>query len=344
LLGPTSTTAAYGYEFFFGAAQRMPVENNNIYAKKKKENCINSKQFENEIKPKLIASNNSLDKNIWDAKVFENKICLEIAVLENCVTGLPVEGKLLKSFWTGFRWPQKRLKGLDNKPMILKLKDWPTNENFKDKLEDQFADFMRCAPMRDYTTCEGKFNLINRLPKVFNRPDIGPKMYSAYGLSKTFTRRGTTNLHLDISDAINIMVCDTKTPDQNISGALWHIFDREDTEKLRSFLKKVENCGVGHVESRPDCDPIHDQTHYLDDYMLKRLNDEQNVIGRAFTQHTGETVVIPAGCPHQVKNLSNCIKIAVDFISPQNVADCLRLSNEFRMLSGEHTNHDIFVT
>jgi ribosomal protein L16 Arg81 hydroxylase len=39
-------------------------------------------------------------------------------------------------------------------------------------------------------------------------------------------------------------------------------------------------------------------------------------------QRPGDIMVIPAGCAHQVNNLSSCIKIAVDFVSPQSL-DCL---------------------
>ena len=37
------------------------------------------------------------------------------------------------------------------------------------------------------------------------KPDLGPKMYNAYGSSGT-PRSGSTNLHLDISDAVNLMI------------------------------------------------------------------------------------------------------------------------------------------
>lgn len=37
------------------------------------------------------------------------------------------------------------------------------------------------------------------------RPDLGPKMYIAYGHGKDLDK-GTTVLHLDVSDAVNCMV------------------------------------------------------------------------------------------------------------------------------------------
>ena len=47
-------------------------------------------------------------------------------------------------------------------------------------------------------------------------------------------------------------------------------------------------------------------------------------------QRPGEAVFIPAGCAHQVCNLSDCIKVACDFVSPENVERCERLTREFR--------------
>jgi [histone H3]-dimethyl-L-lysine9 demethylase len=59
--------------------------------------------------------------------------------------------------------------------------------------------------MGEYTLRNGRLNLAGRLPDCFVRPDLGPKMYNAYG-SALLSNKGTTNLHLDVSDAANVMV------------------------------------------------------------------------------------------------------------------------------------------
>ena len=73
-------------------------------------------------------------------------------------------------------------------------------------------------------------------------------------------------------------------------------------------------------------------------------------------QFLGDAVFIPSGAPHQVshtglglvrsvaflvqvKNLHSCIKIAEDFVSPENLDRCLITTNEFRSLSKTHSNH-----
>jgi len=42
----------------------------------------------------------------------------------------------------------------------------------------------------------------------------------------------------------------------------------------------------------------------------------------------------------QVRNLHSCIKVAEDFVSPETVAHCFQLTQEFRHLSDSHTNHE----
>ena len=98
-----------------------------------------------------------------------------------------------------------RLKDGKNQHMILKLKDWPPTEDFAELLPNRFADLMQGLPLPEYTNRNGIFNLASRLPEFFVRPDLGPKMYNAYG-SALLPNTGTTNLHLDVSDAVNMMI------------------------------------------------------------------------------------------------------------------------------------------
>lgn len=42
----------------------------------------------------------------------------------------------------------------------------------------------------------------------------------------------------------------------------------------------------------------------------------------------------------QVRNLHNCIKVAEDFVSPENIYHSFRMTQEFRHLSDCHTNHE----
>lgn len=47
----------------------------------------------------------------------------------------------------------------------------------------------------------------------------------------------------------------------------------------------------------------------LTDAHRATLAAEQRVVAWTFEQHEWEAVFIPAGCPHQVRNLRPCIKV-----------------------------------
>ncbi|XP_044117506.1 lysine-specific demethylase 3A isoform X4 [Neovison vison] len=307
-----------------------------------------------------------LNSELWKPESFRKEFGNQEVDLVNCRTNEIITGATVGDFWDGFEDVPNRLKN-EKEPMVLKLKDWPPGEDFRDMMPSRFDDLMANIPLPEYTRRDGKLNLASRLPNYFVRPDLGPKMYNAYGLITPEDRKyGTTNLHLDVSDAANVMVyvgipkgqCDQeeevlKTIQDGDSdeltikrfiegkekpGALWHIYAAKDTEKIREFLKKVsEEQGQ---ENPADHDPIHDQSWYLDRSLRKRLHQEYGVQGWAIVQFLGDVVFIPAGAPHQVHNLYSCIKVAEDFVSPEHVKHCFWLTQEFRYLSQTHTNHE----
>ncbi|KAJ2661520.1 hypothetical protein IWW48_002388 [Coemansia sp. RSA 1200] len=88
---------------------------------------------------------------------------------------------------------------------ILKLKDWPPADDFAAVLPDHFARMMEALPFPAYTRRDGRLNMAARLPPDHVPPDLGPKMYCAYASSDGAGGAGTTNLHCDAADAVNIM-------------------------------------------------------------------------------------------------------------------------------------------
>ncbi|XP_031713699.1 lysine-specific demethylase 3B isoform X3 [Anarrhichthys ocellatus] len=308
-----------------------------------------------------------LKSDLWRPDAFSREFGDQDVDLVNCRNCAIISDVKVRDFWDGFEIISKRLQDSEGQPMVLKLKDWPPGEDFRDMMPTRFDDLMDNLPLPEYTKRDGRLNLAARLPNFFVRPDLGPKMYNAYGLTSSEDRKvGTTNLHLDVSDAVNVMVYVgipqiEGDPGQEVMttieegdvdemtkrrvyeakekpGALWHIYAAKDAEKIRELLRKVgEEQGQ---ENPPDHDPIHDQSWYLDQVLRRRLYEEYGVQGWAIVQFLGDAVFIPAGAPHQVHNLYSCIKVAEDFVSPEHVKHCFRLTQEFRHLSTTHTNHE----
>lgn len=155
----------------------------------------------------IIISNSSkhLNHRLWHPKAFLKDFGHLRHSLINCLTGKEVPKAPLKDFWEGFVEVGKRLKDRHGTPMLLKLKDWPPTADIAEYMPLRFNDLFNSFPMSDYTKREGRLNLAAYLPDYFLRPELGPKMYIAYG-SALYSDKGSTNLHIDMSDAVNCLV------------------------------------------------------------------------------------------------------------------------------------------
>ncbi|KAK9800742.1 hypothetical protein WJX73_003225 [Symbiochloris irregularis] len=245
---------------------------------------------------------------------------------------------------------------------MYKLKDWPPNATFKERLPRHHHDFLRMLPFQEYSHPQGCLNLASSLQRKDVPPDLGPKSYVAYGRVKEHSEDGdsVTKLHCDLSDAVNSLLkceraaggtpaqvrCGQALPDPEAdpsyegAGALWKIFSRADVHALREWLwqnlSEFTHRGQ-QLDPASILDPIHDQRVMLTEAHLLRLKAETGVEPWSFEQHTDEAVIIPAGCPHQVRNLSGCIKIAIDFVMPESVGQCMELTLERRLLAKADT-------
>ena len=123
-------------------------------------------------------------------------------------------------------------------------------------------------------------------------------MYNAQASFESSGSQGSTRLHLDMADAVNIMTYAAPRADgaPGPGCAAWDIFKARDSARLREFLRKrfADSCCY-------QGDPIHAQKFYLDKALLRELYRDWGVVSHRIYQRPGEVVFIPAGCAHQVR-------------------------------------------
>ncbi|KAJ7243114.1 hypothetical protein B0H12DRAFT_1014187, partial [Mycena haematopus] len=267
--------------------------------------------------PLLVTDATRNFKLRWDPKYFITHYGEEICDVVECQAGT-TKHTTVKAFFRTF--------GKPHRDGCFKLKDWPPQNDFQTQFPDLLADFNSAVPIPNYVRRDGVLNIAAHFAKNALPPDLGPKMYNAYANPRGTASgsNGSTALHMDMSDALNIMMYAAKGSD-NPGGAAWDIFRADDSEKLRIFMR-----GKFYQDLAPGQDPIHSQQVYLDDESRLELWQKTGVASYRVYQKAGEAVFIPAGCAHQVCNLTDCIKVAIDFVSLENIERCAKVTTEFR--------------
>ncbi len=195
-------------------------------------------------------------------------------------------------------------------------------------------------------------------------------MYTAYGQELNPAKAGSTNLHLDVSDAINVLVYVSKPKDYHLApnqystdvvrtameqcgcdrediltflrgeklpGAIWYIYPATEADKIRQVLKMEARERRKSFDKNDD--PLHNQDCFIDVNIREKLA-RFNIEGYTIVQWEGDAIFVPAGAPHQVLNIFDCVKVALDFVSPESISECFNLTREFRQLSSRHLNRE----
>ncbi|KAL7128622.1 hypothetical protein ABFS83_13G007200 [Erythranthe nasuta] len=260
-------------------------------------------------------------------------------------------------------------------PEILKLKDWPPSNLFEESLPRHGAEFIRCLPFKEYThPHDGYLNLATKLPKISLKPDMGPKTYIAYGVAQelnytviymsdavnVLTHEHAVTLKPKQLRTIKILQMKHAEQDEREMRGSKQILNRMDekqqnsdykTSKRRTFELANGNLGesvgkssvktsmskkkggnssgknkadtsdeavsVGDPEGGALWDIFRRQdVPKLEEYVRKHLKEFRHIYCNQLSQ--------------------SCIKVALDFVSPENVQECLRLTQEFRVLPQNH--------
>ncbi|XP_047971298.1 lysine-specific demethylase JMJ25 isoform X2 [Salvia hispanica] len=122
------------------------------------------------------------------------------------------------------------------------------------------------------------------------------------------------------------------------AGAHWDIFRHEDITKLMEYvsLHREDFGNADVINDNSASRPLYDGVVFLNRHHKSRLKDEFGVEPWSFEQHLGEAVFIPAGIPFQVRHLQSSVQLGLDFLSPESLAESMRLSEEIRGLPHDH--------
>ncbi|KAK7153355.1 hypothetical protein R3I93_011305 [Phoxinus phoxinus] len=328
--------------------------------------------------PVLVSGlHKSLNANLWKPEHFSHEFSSLHSDLYNCRDGSVTNSKV-KEFWDGFEDVSKRPKSAEGESVVYRLKDWPSGEEFLALMPARYHDVMKSLPVPEYTDPEANLNLASHLPSFFIRPDLGPRLCCAHGITTCPEQDfGTSNLHVEISDTMSILVyvgvakgngapskagvlkllegefldesVKKRLKDPNeMPGALWHIYMSKDLQKIQEFLQKVG--AEQQTEADPgtdsdsewdgDADPLREGGWYLSPRLRQKLQEEYGVESRTLLQFHGDAVIIPAGALHQVMNLHSCIQVNVDFVSPEHAHNSYYLTQELRPLKDQVNYED----
>uniref|UniRef100_A0A671RZS8 Probable JmjC domain-containing histone demethylation protein 2C n=1 Tax=Sinocyclocheilus anshuiensis TaxID=1608454 RepID=A0A671RZS8_9TELE len=316
--------------------------------------------------PVLVSGlHKSLNANLWKPEHFSREFSSLHSDLYNCRDG-SVTNSNVKEFWDGFEDVSKRPKSDKGESVVYRLKDWPSGEEFLALMPARYHDVMKSLPVPEYTDPEAHLNLASHLPSFFIRPDLGPRLCCAHGVTTCPEQDfGTSNLHVEISDSMSILVyvgvakgngasskagvlklLEGEVLDESVKkrlkdpketpGALWHIYTSKDLQKIQEFLQKADS----DSEWDGDSDPLREGSWYLSPRLRQKLQNEYGIESRTLLQFHGDAVIIPAGALHQVMNLHSCIQVNVDFVSPEHAHNSYYLTQELRPLKDQMNYED----
>ncbi|CAD5328613.1 unnamed protein product [Arabidopsis thaliana] len=119
----------------------------------------------------------------------------------------------------------------------------------------------------------------------------------------------------------------------NTYGAQWDVFQKQDVSKLLEYIKN-HSLELESIDSskKKVSHPLLEQSYYLDEYHKARLKEEFDVEPWSFDQCVGEAVILPAGCPYQIRKNKSCVNAVLKFLSPEHVSESIKRVKELNQL------------
>ncbi|GAA5976044.1 hypothetical protein JCM5350_000295 [Sporobolomyces pararoseus] len=263
----------------------------------------------------------------WSPEYFVEKFGEQEVTIGSNLPTVKDHTETVGQFFRRFGQQGKKLKS-------EKIKDWPPSTDFRQDFPELWQDFNQMLPIGAVTRRDGVLNISTHTPKNANPPDLGPKGYFSEVSDDTEGGQGSTKLH-----TVNVLLWASPGPQQTQGFAVWDLYRAEDADKIREFLYELiaeQNYGGDVAKARMDQDdPIHTQRFFLDQKLRKEMWEKKGVKSWRIHQKPSQVVFVPAGCAHQVCNFSDCIKVASDFVSIENVGRCWKVTDEFRQQTKE---------
>ncbi|GAB4826835.1 hypothetical protein Ancab_033714 [Ancistrocladus abbreviatus] len=164
------------------------------------------------------------------------------------------------------------------------------------------------------------------------------------GLMDCYKRSDSHGKSMDQTLHVDHMKSSKRSFSEPCVSAQWDVFRRQDTPKLLEYIRRHAsefNSIYGHQKHAVN--PILDGRTFLDGNHKIRLEEEFKIVPWTFNQHVGEAVIIPAGCPYQIRSIKSCTSVAMGFVSPENSPECIKLMEERRVLPEDHMSKQEYL-
>ncbi|KFK28723.1 hypothetical protein AALP_AA7G038900 [Arabis alpina] len=154
--------------------------------------------------------------------------------------------------------------------------------------------------------------------------DSESSQYYLGGKGSEFQREGRESYNDDSCEEESLSIS---------SGAQWDVFQKQDVSKLLEYLKNHSlELECMHSSKKQVSHPLLEQSYYLDEYHKAKLKEEFDVEPWSFDQCVGEAVIVPSGCPYQIRKNKSCVNAVLSFLSPEHVTESIKRVDELNQL------------
>ncbi|KAJ0460964.1 putative transcription factor interactor and regulator C3H-WRC/GRF family [Helianthus annuus] len=220
---------------------------------------------------------------------------------------------------------------------------YATARPIRERILNEVKLLMNKYNSQDHLTSSKKISNRNKLEAMVARTSsVDEERHSDVNVVSTSSRLEDT-INREEELVFDDLDSESESDDEDLSqvgyscGAHWDIFRREDVPKLLEYLRKYsDKLSLSYGSSGNAVHPLFDEVFYLDDNHKRQLKEEFNVDALSVEQHIGEAVMIPAGCPYQMRKIKSCVNLVYQFMSPESALESIKVSDEIRLLPVNH--------